>query len=174
MAALTGVVAVWQGRRRGKEREKDRRLVEEQLALAREQAEMRPYIRVRDVRLVDPEDSQALEGSVEPQWVNKLRNIGKVSPLDAVTAFIQQGRLMDATLADKTIVVELVNEGKAEARLMTGWIYLDASCFEPTKPSGGPNVSREGGEYRVDLAASRSRAARPRRRALIRRYPYPV
>lgn len=138
VAALTGVAAVclsiWHGHRRSKERQEDRCLVEEQLALAREQSEIRPLIRVRvrDVRLLDPKNSEALEGSVEPQWVNRLRNIGKVNLLDLATAFIQQGRLMDTTAADKAIVVEIANEGKAEARLMTGWIYLDAGRLEVT------------------------------------------
>lgn len=173
MAALTGVATVflslWQGHQRGKEREEDRRLVEEQLALAREQSEMQPLLRVRNIRFLDPKDSEALEGSVEPQWVNRLRNIGKVKPLDLVTTLIQQGRLMDTSAADKVIAVTIANEGKAEARLMTGWIYLDADRLEPTKPSGGPNVSREDGEYRVDLAEEERATVIPPRRAVTLR-----
>ena len=173
VAAVAAVVGVWlsvrHNRQRGREREEDRRLLEEQLALARDQAEMRPRLRVRDVRLLDPGDAEALDGSVESQWVNKLRNVGKVNPLDLVTTFVQQGRLMDASVKDKTVVVEIVNEGKTAARLLTGWIYLDAGRLEPTKPSGGPDVSREGGEYRVALVGDERATVIPPGRALMLR-----
>ncbi len=162
IAALTGAVAavasvagIWlsvrQNRRRAGEREKDRRLVEEQLELAREQSEMRPQLRVRNVRLLNPDDSDALEASVDPPWVNKLRNLAEIRPLAVVTTFLQQGRLLDERAEDKVVVVELANEGKAAAHLTTGWIYLEAGRLEPANPSGGPRVSQEGGEYRVAL-----------------------
>jgi sensor domain CHASE-containing protein len=57
IAALTGVVVVWltirYNRQRRREREEDRQLVEEQLELARDQAEMRPNLRVSEVRLLE-------------------------------------------------------------------------------------------------------------------------
>ena len=70
-AAVTGVAAVClsvrHNRQRGREREEDRRLVEEQIALAREQSEMRPRLRVRSVRLLSPRDWEKMEGSVGPR-----------------------------------------------------------------------------------------------------------
>lgn len=157
VAAATGMAAVslsvWHNRQRSKEREEDRRLVEEQLALAREQSEMRPRLRVTQVRLLDPRDSEALEGSVDPPWVNRLKNmrknIRKAGTLAVVTAFLQQGRLIDESAGDKAVIVEIANEGNTSAHLMIGWIYLEARHLEPTNPSGGPDVSREGDEYRV-------------------------
>lgn len=173
VAALTGVAAVclsiWHNRQRSREREEDRRLVEEQLTLAREQSEMRPLLRVRDVRLLVPRDSEALDGSVEPRWVNRLRNVGKVNPLDLVMTFLQQGRLMDTLAIDKAVVVEIANEGKAAAHLMTGWVYLDADRLEPIKPFGGPDVSRESGEYRVALIGDQRATVIPPGRAVTLR-----
>lgn len=173
VAAIAAAIGVWlsmrHNRQRGREREEDRRLVEEQLALARDQAEMRPHLRVRDVHLLDPGDSEELDGSVEPRWVNRLRNVGRANPLDLVTTFVQQGRLMDTSAKDKAVVVEIANEGKTAAHLLTGWIYLDAGRLEPTKPSGGPDVVLAGGEYRVALVGDERATVIPPHRAVTLR-----
>jgi hypothetical protein len=170
IAAVASVAGIWlsvrHNRQRGREREEDRRLVEEQLALAREQSGMRPHLWVRDIRLLHPDDSEALEGSVDPPWVNMLRNIREVGPLAMATTFIQQRRLHDRSAEDKVVVVEVANEGKTAAHLMTGWVYLDARRLEPTKPSGGPDVSLEGGEYRVAVVGEEKATVVPPRRAV--------
>lgn len=71
VAAATGMAAVYfsarHNRQRGRERDEDRRLVGEQLVLAREQSEIQPRIWVTEVRLLDPEDSDVLECSLDPR-----------------------------------------------------------------------------------------------------------
>lgn len=172
VAAVAAVVGVWlsvrHNRQRGRERDEDRRLVEEQLALARQQSEMQPRLRVRSVRLLSPRDWEAVEGSVDPRWISGLRNlrenIKKADLLAIATAFIQQGRLMERSAGDKVVVVEIGNEGKTAAHLTTGWVYLDASRLEPTNPSGGPDVRRESGEYRVAVVGDeRAKTVLPHR-----------
>ena len=179
VAALTGTVAsaaavagIWlsvrHNRQRTREQEEDRRLVEEQLKLAREQSEMRPRLRITNVRLLDPTDSDALEGSVDPPLVRWLRNVREAGPLSVVTTFLQQGPHIDKSLEDKVVVVEIANGGKTAANLVTGWVYLDARHLEPTNPSGGIRVSKEGGEYRVDVVGEIGVTLVPHRSVLLR------
>lgn len=172
LASLVSVcLAVAHNRQRAREREEDRRLVEEQLALAREQHEMRPRLRVRSVRLLSPRDWEAMEGSVDPRWIGGLRNLrGNVKKADLlamVTGFIQQGRLMERSAADKVVVLEVASEGKTAASLTAGWVYLDAGRMEPTNPSGGPGVSEQGGEYRVAVVGDDRATVIPLHRAVF-------
>lgn len=149
VAAATGVVAIYlsvrHNRQRSREREEDRRLLEEQLALARDQAEMRPNLRVVEVLLVDPDDSDAMEGSVDPPWIVKLRNLREVSPLSMVSTFLQQGRLYEELVEEKVVVVTLANEGKTAANLVTGWVQPQAFLARgTTPPSKSPVPGRAG------------------------------
>ncbi len=128
---------------------------------------MRPRLRILNVRMLSPGDWEALEGSVDPRWIHKLRNVKKVDPLAMVTTFIQQGRLIEKSAKDKVVVVRIANEGKIAARLMTSWVYLDADHLEPIKPSGGPDVSLEGGEYRVAVVGDEQATVIPPHRAVF-------
>ncbi len=172
VAALASAVTVYltiaHNRQRGKEREEDRRLVEEQLTLARDQVEMRPDLCVVDVSLREPDDSDAMEGSVDPHWIAKLRNLREVSPLSMVSTFLQQGRLYDKTIGEKVVVVTLANKGRTAAHVVTGWVHLEAHRLEPTKPSGGRSVSLEGGEYRVAVVGEKVVTLAPRRSLTFR------
>ncbi len=167
VAAVTGVatvcLSVRHNRQRSMEREEDRRLVEEQLELAREQSEMRPHLRVTNILLLDPENLDAMEGSVDPPWMFKLRNLRGASPLSVVSTFLQQGRLLDKTIGEKVVVVWLGNDGKTAAHLVTGWIRLDATHLEPTNPSGGTSVSLEHGQYSVAFVGEDAVALAPGR-----------
>lgn len=68
--------------------------MEEQLELARTQDEMRPDLRVVEVRLLDSEDSDFMEGSVGPPWMTRLRNLREVGPLSAMSTFAGRGGCM--------------------------------------------------------------------------------
>lgn len=150
LSLLIGAVTLLYARHASKVAVRALRASEEQLEIARTQDEMRPDLRV-EVCLVDQEESDAMDGAVDPRWITALRNLREVRLLSAVSAVVRQRRLHDADTEHKVVVVEIANHGTAATRLVKGWVYLEASRLEPLKPTGGPTVTLRDGVYSVAL-----------------------
>lgn len=167
VAALTGVAGILlsarYNRKQTREREEDRQLAEEQLELARGQAEMRPNLRVVEVRVIDQDESDVMEGAVDPSWITKLRALKESPPLSMISTFLSHRRLHDEPYSERVVLITLANDGKQAAYVVTGWIYLKVGTFVPLKPSGAPNVSLEGDEHRVAVVGEEGVTLPPRR-----------
>lgn len=125
VAALTGVVGIFLSlryeRNRCREREEDRLLVEEQLGLARYQAEMRPGL---VVRAYDSDDALLL--TEEPrEW--------SASPSSPGLSIERPPRYTGPG-PHGNVCLELSNEGRTAANNVRGWLRFNATFLRPVDP----------------------------------------
>jgi hypothetical protein len=109
-----------------------------------------------------------MEGSPDPTWIVKLRNLREMPLLSMVSSFLRHRNLYDQPVVEKVVIVTLANCGKRAAHLVTGWVHLDAKHLEPIKPFGGNIVSLENGHYRVAVIGAEGITLAPRRSLSLR------
>lgn len=164
-ATLVGGVTIWlairHNRQRRRERQEDRRLAEEQLALARQEALRHPDLKVVDISLVNAEKVEDVVRTREAQekwpaalekakkeeenrqqtlgfylgaWVRALKEMGDYS--------IQQAEY-EGPCPDLVMSFELRNLGHRPAKDVEGGVKFDSNVLEPiTFPKMNGKVSR--------------------------------
>jgi hypothetical protein len=143
---------------------------EEQLRLTREQAEMRPYLEVTEVRLLEPEDAEGVSEllrEVEEQrareraWEEKSKQIERMPITRRLFEEDEMSREYtdlsvengyEGPLPDKVVRVNVINRGKSVAFAVTGLVYFESSHLEPLGYfSGGKVFKNEGSTYRAEV-----------------------
>jgi hypothetical protein len=123
---------------------------EEQLRLAREQAQTHPDLEVTAVRLLEPEEAEGVsellqgveeERAREREWEEKSQQIEQLPMVERLfeedelskeylDLFANKNRY-HGPLPDKVVRVDVTNRGESAAFGVKGWIYFESSHLKP-------------------------------------------